>query len=125
MLGKILAGAGQLDASDSVHLTADRKEKPAEGPTAEYGNYLASLTCMYCHGENLRGGPPVEPSYPAPTDLAASGAWSFEDFATAMKTGKTPDGREMDPEHMPWSFTKHMTDDELTAIYKLLEGLQG
>ncbi len=123
MLGKLLAGAGQLDVAESVHLVAERKAKPAEGATAEYGDYIASLTCTYCHGKDLRGGPPLDPNMPLPTDLTAAGTWSFEDFAATLRTGVTPYGKEMNPEYMPWTFTKNMTDDELTALYKRFQEL--
>jgi hypothetical protein len=43
--------------------------------------------------------------------------WSEADFIRAMRTGATPDGREMDPEEMPWRSFAKMTDDELRAVW--------
>ena len=121
MLGTLLAGAGALDLSESVHTTANRQPKPPEGPTAEYGAYIASLTCIYCHGNDLRGGPALDPNGPPATDLAAAGAWAFEDFETSMRTGVTPSGHEMDPTYMPWTFTKNMSEEELRALHAHLQ----
>ncbi|MFK7848644.1 MAG: c-type cytochrome [Rhodothermales bacterium] len=121
LLGRLLTGAGAFDPTESVHLTANRKTKPEEGPTAEYGAYVASLTCTYCHGEDLRGGPPIDPGSPVPVDLVPSGAWSFDDFSSTLRTGVTPYGKEMNPDHMPWTFTKNMTNDELLALYAHLQ----
>jgi hypothetical protein len=37
-----------------------------------------------------------------------------------MRTGTTPNGRALDPEHMPWNVYGGMTDDELAAIWRYI-----
>lgn len=99
---------------------------PAAVPTAEYGAYLTSGICAYCHGEGLRGNaePPIPGSPPAP-DLAAAGRWRFDQFERALRTGVAPGGRTLDPEYMPWSMTAAMEEDELRAIHAHLSTLAG
>ncbi|HEX2094513.1 MAG TPA: c-type cytochrome [Longimicrobiaceae bacterium] len=97
---------------------------PPVGPTAEYGAYLASITCAYCHGEDLRGdaSPPIPGSPPAP-NLAGAGQWPLDGFRRALRTGVTPHGRRLDPEYMPWKITAAMTDVELEALHAHLRTL--
>jgi mono/diheme cytochrome c family protein len=98
---------------------------PPQGPTAEYGEYLVSiLACHECHGPDLTGGvggglgPPPGPNL---TQIVPN--WTEEDFITLMRTGKSPDGREVSPD-MPWAeFDAFATDDDLRAMYAYLHGL--
>lgn len=113
------------DFSTEVRTDAARAGRsPPVGPTAEYGAYVTSITCAYCHGENLRGNaePPIPDSPPAP-DLAAAGQWPLDQFKRALRTGITPGGRELNAEYMPWSLTAAMTDEELEAIHAHLATL--
>lgn len=115
-LGRILT-AFALDPAHEVRTVAARVSAPAPGPSAEYGAYLASITCAYCHGQDLRGAQPAAPGSPPAPDLAGAGRWSFDEFARTLRTGITPDGRRLDPEFMPWSMTANMTDEELRALW--------
>jgi mono/diheme cytochrome c family protein len=119
---RILAGAGPLDPVQFIKTTRARASAPPYGPTVEYGDYMANMTCIGCHGEDLRGGPSPDPDLLGP-DLAAAGAWSFDDFARAMRTGERPSGVAMDPKDMPWTAFAAMTDEELTAIHTYLKTL--
>lgn len=115
-LGRILS-AFAIDPALEVRTAPARASAPAVAPSAEYGAYLASVTCAHCHGQDLRGAqPPMADSPPAP-DLAGAGRWSFDVFARTLRTGITPDDRQLDPEFMPWSITANMTDDELRALW--------
>ena len=51
------------------------------------------------------------------------GFWTEEQFINTIRTGTTPGGHMLDPEHMPWKEFKHMTDDELNAIWMYLQSL--
>ena len=42
------------------------------------------------------------------------------DFLTAIRTGVTPRGYELDPDEMPWKFVGRLTDDELKALWLYL-----
>ena len=121
-LGRILAGAGPLDPVQFIKATRGRATAPPPGPTLEYGDYLAHITCIGCHGPDLRGGPSPNPEVPG-SDLAAVGSWSYDDFANTMRTGERPSGAAMDPANMPWPAFAAMTDDELRALHTYLQTL--
>ncbi len=98
---------------------------PVRAATPEYGAYLASITCAYCHGQDLRGMQPPMPDAPFAPDLVArADEWSHDQFIETLRTGTTPDGRELDPEFMPYSLTARMDAIELDALYAYLEGLE-
>ena len=63
---------------------------------------------------------------PPPPDLRASGplsTWSERDFVVALRTGVTPDGRQLDDAWMPWKNLSRMSDLELRAIWRGLRSL--
>ena len=41
----------------------------------------------------------------------------------ALRTGKTPDGRELRSEYMPWKSYRYMDDLELKAVWLYLQSL--
>jgi mono/diheme cytochrome c family protein len=88
---------------------------PDKGPTIEYGEYLANITCSACHGPDFRGAPPIDPESPPAPGLTTVAAWPAEDFARAVREGVAPDGRQYH-EVMPYTAFTHMTDDEITAL---------
>lgn len=102
--------------------------EPVENRTPiQLGEYLAA-TCTGCHGTGFSGGaiPGVPPHWPEASNLTAAGPmkdWSNLDFITAMRTGVTPDGRELINEFMPWSVFGNMTDNELHGLFVYLQSL--
>ena len=112
---------------------------PARAATAGYGEYLALhvALCADCHTRRhgLRNehdmewlfagnadppaGFPANPSNITPENSTGIGAWDEEDFLRTLRTGVTPDGRELHP-FMPWRQYGRMTDDDLRAIYRYL-----
>jgi mono/diheme cytochrome c family protein len=91
---------------------------------SEYGKYL-SVMCSGCHHENMKGGEPMAPGLPPVPDLTSTGAagrWTQEQFNTALRRGKRPDGTMLDP-NMPVQMTKHYSDAELNALYNYLRTL--
>ena len=101
---------------------------PRPGVTAEYGEYL-SLSCKVCHGLTLSGGEipgfPVE--WPAPPNLTPGKgsrlpSWEEEGFIEIMHTGGKH-GRKINSNYMPWKSYRHMTDNELRAVYIYLMSL--
>lgn len=128
-LGQVLYGAGlfgnQLIASKIDHTT--RPEIPEPGVTSEYGKYLVNINgCGECHGSQLAGGKPPDPSSPLSPNLTPGGelaAWSDADFIKTLRTGVTPSGTKIRDEFMPWQFKSEMTDDELKAVFVYLKSL--
>jgi mono/diheme cytochrome c family protein len=86
---------------------------PPEGLTAEYGEYLSSYSCPFCHGPDLRG----DEEFGAP-DLAGVGlGWTEEQFLHFMRTGLRPDGSGVDGDLMPWEeMGEFFREEDLRAI---------
>lgn len=128
-LARILLTAGVLgklpaeEVSHEPHVTA-----PARGATAEYGKYLVDTNdCRVCHGPELNGGPFPDPTItkisPNLTPGGELAFWTEEQFFTAMRTGVTPGGHQLDPKFMPWDYLKNFYDEELKAIWLYLQTL--
>lgn len=125
-LGHALVLKGDLMPSASrLDLTAGYAEAPPEGPTAEYGDYLAN-TCRGCHGPTLSGGkiPGAPPDWPpalnlTPDPATGLGQWTEGDFFRAIREQTRPDGTKLDPV-MPAQQFARMTDDELKALWAYL-----
>lgn len=96
--------------------------RPAEGPTADYGKYVANISCVACHGENLAGGiPGGAPVGPNLTKIVPN--WTQDQFVALIRTGKLPDGSQVGSE-MPWQEISSFTSDEdVQALYAYVHGL--
>jgi len=126
----------------AMNLTSDVTFLPAEiiphgelpppvaepGITPEYGEYL-SLSCMVCHGLTLSGGPipAFPPEWPATPNLTPGKGsrlpnWGEAGFIELIRTGDKH-GRSIGREYMPWTSYRHMSDDELKAVYAYLMSL--
>ncbi len=106
---------------------APRPESPREGDVQALGKYLA-VTCTGCHGKGLGGGviPGVGPNWPAASNLTPAGnlvRWTHEQFVTALRSGRTPEGRQLDPRYMPWPQLGTMTDAEMSALWDYLRAV--
>jgi cytochrome c553 len=133
-LGRVMVGLGLFDhealpliSAEVIDHARPFVESPEPGATAEYGKYLMSVTvCTMCHGDDLRGGPPIDPSYPPGPNVALraeANGWTDEEFVSTMRTGVTPDGRTLNQEWMPWDVFGKLTDDELTALWRHVQAL--
>jgi mono/diheme cytochrome c family protein len=107
---------------------APRPAAPEPCITPEYGEYL-SHSCKVCHGLTLSGGeiPGFPPEWPpAPNLTSGKGSrlptWGEEGFIEIIRTGQKH-GRAINPDYMPWESYRHMTDDELRAVYAYLQSL--
>ena len=119
-----LMGNFPLMPAEMIDQTAPPPSAPEPGVTAGYGRYLA-VTCMGCHGQDLAGGPigGAPPGTPPAANLTPGGdlaSWSEADFATAVRTGATPSGKQLN-EFMPYRFFSAMTDDEIAAVWAYLQ----
>ena len=48
------------------------------------------------------------------------GRWSRDQFVELLRTGKRPDGTEVNP-FMPWSTYRHLNDQEMDALWAYLQ----
>jgi mono/diheme cytochrome c family protein len=128
LIAKMLIGAGVLPLSPDLVAKVKRLEpSPEIGVTKEYGHYLANIAgCTTCHGANLTGAEhPAHPGLQTPnlsSDNAAS--WNLEEFQRTLRTGRTPEGKDLSLELMPWAMYAGMTDDETEAMWLWLESLE-
>jgi len=108
---------------------APRPAAPAREVSAAYGEYL-TYSCKVCHGLGMAGGPiPGFPSsWPPALNLtfgegSALPRWSEAQFMAVLRSGKTPDGRTLRGEYMPWKSYRYMDDLELQAVWAYLGSL--
>jgi len=85
--------------------------------------------CTGCHRPDFAGGPlsgiPDAPPAPAP-NLTPGGplvSWTRDDFARALRTGRTPHGRTLAAEWMPRTSLGQATDEEVDAMWLYLKSL--
>lgn len=101
-----------------------RPPAPPMGMTLEYGDYIININgCRSCHGLNLAGAQPAEPGAPFAPNLTPGGeliGWTEADFIAAMRTGMTPDGRQL-TDAMPWQGMRNLTDEELKTVWMVLQ----
>lgn len=128
-LSQVMAGAGLfgdlysceiLDLQDASPRTA-----PEFGESAEYGKYTMRIHgCLTCHGEKMDGDKSPDPVSPACPNISMGGnmgKWTSVQFMETMRSGKTPEGKELNLEFMPWDEFRTMTDTELRAIYNYIQ----
>ncbi|WP_157986455.1 c-type cytochrome [Chitinophaga alhagiae] len=126
-LGTVLSGLDKLPLipADKIDHGFRSPAKVERTVSAEYGQYL-SMSCTGCHSPSLKGGDSPIPGGTPVRDITTTGnigKWSMPEFVTALRTGKTPDGRQLKNEDMPWKMTNQYTDGELEAIYLYLKTL--
>ncbi|HEY9488654.1 MAG TPA: c-type cytochrome, partial [Chryseosolibacter sp.] len=126
-LGRVLTDIGKLPLlpaemiDHSRTLEADVKSEVS----ATYGRYL-SIACQGCHRPNMKGGEPVAPGFPQVADISSTGKvgkWTPEQFMQTLRTGKTPEGKILNPTEMPWTMTRAYTDVELRALHMYLKSI--
>ena len=125
VLGSALVGAGRFPyAADVMDHDQVGQHTITPAVSEEYGSYLVSLgNCRACHGPDLRGtagrmGPP-----PAPSLVDSTRTWSIDEFRKTMRNGRTPGGRALDPQKMPWPRLANLTDDELDAVFEYVRSI--
>jgi len=129
-IGNVMYGAGMfghLLRAESIQQMGAVPPAPQPGVTADYGKYLVNINgCHDCHGAQLAGGKPGDPSSPLAPNLTPGGelrAWSEADFIKALRTGVTPSGTQLRENFMPWKSKGQMTDDELKAVWAYIKSL--
>jgi mono/diheme cytochrome c family protein len=118
---------------------------PQQGPTAEYGEYLAwhASGCAECHVPRSANTGAIDwdqifagsfftidennfssaGSNLTPDDATGIGSWTKDQFVTAMRTGLRPDGTVLLP-MMPWPWYQQWDEDDLTAVWLYLSSLE-
>ncbi|MFO1035920.1 MAG: c-type cytochrome [Geminicoccaceae bacterium] len=126
----------------SLTMLANAPAAQAE-PTAERGAYLARIMdCGGCHttgaligrpdpARHLAGSdvgfaiPDLGVFYPpnlTPDEATGIGHWTTADIVKAVRTGVTPEGRELAPV-MPWRSYAALSDEDATALALYLKSL--
>ncbi|MFN2221997.1 MAG: cytochrome c [Candidatus Promineifilaceae bacterium] len=119
-LGLVMVGAGVMDIL-SVEVIDHDGPRPVYTSDSSYGEYLVNTSdCRNCHGADLSGGSTGEPGAPPAADLASVKGWTQAEFLAAIRTGVTPDGRQLNPAFMPWPEYARMTDEDLATLYDYL-----
>lgn len=126
-LGTVLSGLDKLPLipAEQINHQAKHAQKMERSVSVEYGKYL-SMSCTGCHKPDLKGGENPIPGGTPVRDITASGnigKWTQNQFVSALRTGATPDGRQLKNEDMPWKMTNNYTDEELQALYLYLKTL--
>jgi len=115
----------------------------AENAQIERGKYLAAIAgCNDCHTPGYFFGKPDRTRYLAGSDVGFEipglgvfygpnltpdketglGNWTEEQIASALQTGRRPDGRELAP-IMPWRAFANLTKGDAIAIAAYLQSL--
>ncbi|MEM7658575.1 MAG: cytochrome c [Bacteroidota bacterium] len=124
----IASGAmGKIFAAEHVDHDAPIPSGLVAEVSEAYGKYLTLTTgCQACHSEQLTGGNSPDPASPPAPDITSSGnlgSWSLEEFSTSLRTGKTPEGKEMEGKFMPWPAYAKMDSLNIEALYVYLQSL--
>ncbi|MBI5933378.1 MAG: c-type cytochrome [Chloroflexi bacterium] len=115
--------------AELIPMADPRPVAPEAEVTAEYGAYL-SMSCKVCHGLTMSGGviPGMPSDWPPAPNITFGGGsalptWTEQDFINALRTGFTPNKKELRAQYMPWNSYKFMSDDELRAVWLYLQSL--
>lgn len=126
-IGRVLTDLDKFPLLSAEHI--DHNAKPAklvkQEVSIEFGKYLA-VGCEGCHRVNMKGGDPVAPGFPEVANITSSGnpgKWTEQQFMNTLRTGLTPEGKQLNSKEMPWTMTKAYTDIELKALYAYLTSL--
>lgn len=130
-MAKVMAGAGMfgnLYPYDIInHDGVQSIKAPPKSNNAEYGEYMMKFHgCKGCHGEKLNGGISPDPISPPASNITAGGnlgKWSLDQFRETVRSGKTPEGKILDPKFMPWPGIGAHDDTELEAVFNYIKSM--
>ncbi len=122
-----LGAFGILFPASVIDHNAPFREAPDMAVSIEYGSYMVDVGgCRTCHGKALNGGKDPNPEAPPGPNLTPGGnigVWSEDQFIHTLKTGKTPEGKVLNPEFMPWTAFGQLDEVALRALYQYLRSL--
>lgn len=129
-IAKMLSSFGKMPVMFPAHNIDQTKgfgSKPLEGPTEEFGKYLAS-SCIGCHGDNYTGGPIPggDPKWPPASNirLGANQEWTEAKFNEMMSTGVSPTSGNKLRMPMPIELLKQFNEEEKKALWLYLSTLK-
>lgn len=130
-VAKILFLLGKMPTvapAEEVRFSEEFETKPEEGPTAEFGSYLARTACTGCHGPQLAGGPirGGAPDWPPAADLrlGSKAGYSREKLIAALREGTSGYTGQPIKLPMPIALTKQMSETEVEALWLYLSSLK-
>lgn len=129
-MARVLATTGQMPfmfPAFEIDMNQGFADKPVEGPTLEFGQYLAG-SCIGCHGQFYQGGkiPGGDPAWPPASNirLGANPLWTEASFQQFIETGVSPvSGQQIRPP-MPVYLLQKMNDMEKAALWSYLSSLK-
>lgn len=129
-IAKVLNLLGQMPIlfpAQALNLNEGFAMKPPEGPTREFGEYLAKA-CTGCHGVEFRGGkiPGGDPSWPEAANirLGSLSKWNESLFYDTIKSGISPWTQQPYRAPMPIKLLQQMNETEMKAIWLFLSSLK-
>ena len=127
-MGRVLLGAGlfgNVFPAEYIDHGLPFPARPEIGASAAYGEYVSRF-CTSCHGPDLAGAQPSDPTSPPAPNLTPGGAlgeWTEADFLSFMRSGVTPSGRQLDAAFMPWESFGKFDNAELQGLWLYLQSL--
>lgn len=129
-VAKLMSVLGRMPVifpAEAIDQKTSFAEKPSEGSTREFGQYLAR-SCTGCHGETFSGGPIPggDPSWPPASDirLGRNSVWNEETFMNMLKSGVSPVTHKELRAPMPVAQLKQLNEMESKALWLFLSGLK-
>jgi mono/diheme cytochrome c family protein len=123
-IARILVGAGQpLPLVAGLIDQRSPHRVLREEPTLAYGAMIGQ-SCKDCHGANLEGAE-GERGAPALNARGNPAKWTEAQFINTLRTGTTPEGKQLDADRMPWRAFGKMNETELRALWMYLQSVQG
>lgn len=126
---RVLYGFGAIDdAAAKIDHALPPAAAVGEGVNAQHGAYVANM-CLGCHGPQLAGGriPGSPPDWPAAANLTPVADSALNRYPTAeafmamLKTGKRPDGTDI--QVMPFGSLRELNETDARALYLYLKTL--
>src|SRR6185437_9436979 len=131
----LLIAAGCVAAASSGGKASEEARDHQDFATIERGQYLALAgDCAACHtapgGKPYAGGRAIETPFGnvlasnlTPDRETGTGAWSDDDFVSALQHGRSFGGERLYPA-MPYPYYTRMTRDDVLAIKAYLDTLE-
>jgi mono/diheme cytochrome c family protein len=130
LMFKVLYGLGVIkDAEQRIDHSLPPSTPVPEGPSVEYGEYVANM-CIGCHGQGFSGGriPGGPPDWPAAANLTPGMGSVMPRYANLamfkamLRSGRRPDGSEVS-KVMPFASLAALSDNDVEAVYVFLKAL--